>query len=67
MLENKSFTEKNGILIKKGEQQGIASHTLLEKKRVSKMCCIRIRIKIQHLRRKCANSVTGWWEKIKRI
>ena len=32
LLENKPFTEKNGILIKKGEQQGIASHTLLEKK-----------------------------------
>ena len=32
LLENKLFTEKNGILIKEREQQAIVGHTLLEKR-----------------------------------
>ena len=32
LLENKLFTEKNGILIKEREQPAIVGHTLLEKR-----------------------------------
>ena len=70
LLENKLFTEKNGILIKEREQQAIVGHTLLEKR----VCKMYILYKteysnecILHQKKyflliflcKCANSVTG--------
>ena len=78
LLENKLFTEKNGILIKEREQQAIVGHTLLEK-RVRRMYilykseysheCIYITkyflliFLCKTPFKKCADSVKGWWGK----